>query len=38
MPKLTFENLHPTKFAAFTDGVLTTLVVLWFARKIRNHC
>jgi hypothetical protein len=31
-----FENIHPSKFAAFLDGVLTTMLVVWLIKLVRK--
>jgi hypothetical protein len=31
-----FENIHPSKFAAFLDGALTATLVLWLIKLVRK--
>lgn len=32
-----FEEIHPSKLAAFIDGALSAVVAMYFIKKIREH-
>lgn len=34
---MNFENLHPSKLAAFVDGFLTGALLCWFAHLYKKN-